>query len=413
MNFSLTHEQQDLVDRAEQLAVEFAKRARHHDETATFPAENFATLKEEGFLKLTVPTNMGGYGQWSDNNYLTFYLILEALAAGCASTGQLLQIHGHSVGSISLLASPEQRERIVGDVARRGALVSSGGNILPAIASGRIAQGEGMLRPVDGGFLLSYTSGFASLGPVSDYVMIFALAPGTTTPAQGFTMAVVPRETPGLTFIDTWDVMGLRATVSWSIKLEDVFIPWENIIGEPGDLIQVDPRSFTLGYAANHLGCAKGVVDYVREFLKNNRDLAKDDAIVVNYGAMSSRLQAARASMCYAARLWETGSYETAELASLRALYEAKEVSLAITSTAFDICGTRAARRDVPLERALRDVRMYTLHTRESRLMRVLTEAELGGNFHAKQQFGPKLGRQSWEALGITRPPAPASAHVP
>jgi alkylation response protein AidB-like acyl-CoA dehydrogenase len=81
-------------------------------------------------------------------------------------------------------------------------------------------------------------------------------------------------------------------------------------------------------------------------------------------------------------------------------------MALMVTSKAFDVCGARAAFRELPVERAFRDVRTFSLHFRESALLRLLVEAELGGDFHSKQRYGPHVGRQTWAQLGLTAPTA-------
>jgi alkylation response protein AidB-like acyl-CoA dehydrogenase len=126
----------------------------------------------------------------------------------------------------------------------------------------------------------------------------------------------------------------------------------------------------------------------------------QDNVIAYTLGEMDANLQAARTSMWYAAWLWEQGRYADAELASMRALHTSKQAALMVTVKAFDVCGARGAFKSFPIERALRDVRTFTLHFRESQVMRMLADADLGGAFHSKQKYGPKIGRQSWEALG-------------
>jgi alkylation response protein AidB-like acyl-CoA dehydrogenase len=79
-------------------------------------------------------------------------------------------------------------------------------------------------------------------------------------------------------------------------------------------------------------------------------------------------------------------------------------MALMVTSKAFDVCGARAAFRHLPVERAFRDVRTFSLHFRESALLRLLAEADLGAEFHSKQRYGPKIGRQSWAGLGEAAP---------
>ena len=398
MDFTIPAEYQELVDKAVALAAEFAPRARAYDEQAAFPAENFARLRQEGFLKLTVPRELGGYGLWRDQRYIPFYMILAALAEGDASTGQLVQIQSHASGIVGYLGNEEQQRRILGDVVARGALIAScGSEANPRVIGPGKIQSE--LEPAPGGFRLTGVKHFASLAPEADYFVVYVMAPGSSSVAEGYTTVIVPRTSEGVSFEDTWDVMGMRATISWALHLDNVFVPWENVLGQPGDWVQHDPRTFTLAYVANHLGAAQGVFNFVVDYLKPRPFLVKDDTIAFTLGEMDSMLQATRTSMWYAGWLWEQNRYEEAEKASMRALHSAKQTALNVATKAFDIVGARGGFKDNPLDRSLRDIRMFSLHFRESQLMRMLAEADLGEPFHSKQKYGPKLERQSWEKL--------------
>lgn len=403
MDFSLSADDQRLVERAEALAAAFAPRARAYDEAAAFPEEDFARLRDEGFLALTVPDELGGHGMWNGKRYVAYYTILAAIAAGNASTAQLLQIQSHASGIVAYLGNEEQKRRILGDVVARGALIAScGSETDPRIMNSSTRRAE--LVETDGGFRLTSVKHFGSLAPAADYYVVYVMAPGTQSMAEGYTTLVVSKESPGVSVENNWDTMGMRATISWSLILDDVFVPWENVLGQPGDWVQHDPRTFTLAYCANHLGTAQGVFDFVLDYLKQRPFLMNDDTIAYTVGEMDAALQATRTSLWYAAWLWEEGRYDAAELASMRALHTSKQMALMVTSKAFDVCGARAAFRSLPIERAFRDVRTFSLHFRESQVLRMVAEADLGGAFHSKQKYGGRIGRQSWEALGIAAP---------
>ena len=392
VDFSLTAEDERWLDRARELAADFATRAREYDEDARFPAENFQRLREAGFLTLTVPRAYGGLGLWRDDRYLLFYRILETIAAGCSSTAQLLQVHSHAVGIIAWNANEAQRERYLGDVVRNGALIAScGSEATPGKATRE--RIESVLRPVEGGYRLTATKAFASLAPAADYYVVYVLAPGTTTVAEGYTTAVVAKDTPGVSFENTWDTMGMRPTVSWNLILDDVFVPADEVVGRPGSWVQDDPRTFTLAYCANHLGTAQGVLDFILRFVDEREHLRRDQVVLTTIGEMDAAIQATRSSMAYAAWLWERNRYDEAELASMRALHTSKQTAMMVATKAFDVCGARSGFKDLPLDRALRDVRMFSLHFRESVLLEMLAKADVGDPFHSKQKYGPKLER--------------------
>jgi alkylation response protein AidB-like acyl-CoA dehydrogenase len=398
MDFRFSPDDQALIDRAAGLAAEFATRAREYDEAAAFPREDFVQLRDAGFLTLAVPRELGGHGMWRDQRFAGYYAILETLAAGAASTAQLVQIQSHATGIVGLLGNEEQKRRILGDVVDNGALIASCGSEADAksIGTGRV---ESVLRPVDGGFRLTAVKHFGSLAPAANYYLVYCLAPNTSSLAEGYTTVIVPKDSPGAWCEDNWDTLGMRATISSSLHLDDVFIPWANVIGQPGDWVQYDPRTFTLAYVANHLGTAQGAFNFVLDYVKQRPYLLEDDVVAWNLGEMDSAIQATRTSLWYAAWLWEQERFAAAEKASMRALHTSKQMAIMVTTKAFDVCGARSAFKTAPLERAFRDVRTFSLHFRESQLLRMLAEADLGRPFHSKQKYGPKLERGSWEAL--------------
>ena len=114
--------QQDQARRLETiagLAEGFRARAAQHDREASFPAENFAELREAGLLTLTMPEQDGGHGLWWGDRYRDYYRLLEELARIDCSTAQLLQVHCHATGFISRQATDEQHHGLLREIAAR------------------------------------------------------------------------------------------------------------------------------------------------------------------------------------------------------------------------------------------------------------------------------------------------------
>jgi alkylation response protein AidB-like acyl-CoA dehydrogenase len=411
MDFSLSTEDQSWVEKAEHFAGIFAARARKVDEAGVYPAENMEELIAEGFHKLPVPIRDGGVGGPAGNVGLIQYVVAQILARGCPTTSWDLLIHFHQTGVVARLADENQRARWLGDVVENGALMGSlGSEINPAQLKGQNVQAklvfESLFRPTKGGFLANGTKHFCSMGPVADYLLFWALAPGTESNGEGLTQALIPKGSPGLEFFENhWDeITGLRGSVSWSAKLEDVFIPWENVIGQPGDFVQRDPHTYEVSHTAHLLGAAEGVVETVVEFIKGRMYLNDDDVLMFALAEMDASLQAVRASMWYAIWLWEERRYDEAGLASIRALHSAKLASISIATKAYDICGTRALFKVLPIERMWREIRTSSLHTRDTQLMRLLADGMLdGGRQFSKIKYGEKMDKTpTWEDLGLS-----------
>lgn len=418
MDFALTPEENEWVDKAAHLGPEFAARARHYDEAGAFPEEDFDTLRREGFLALSVPKDCGGLAPSVGYPWRLPYLVVRTLAAASSGTAWCLMIHYHQCGYIARLGTNEQRLRFLGDVARRGVLLGSTGSEVNLTQFTAAPNTKTQLTfaadvtAVKGGLRVNCQKHFCSMAPVAEYLIFWGLAPGTSTSEEGLVIAVVPSKTPGITFEPGgWDeAIGQRCTMTWTTNYKDVFIPWADVLGEPGDFIQKDPYNYELSQAAHLLGTAEGALDFIFKVLKERPYLLKDDTVMYDVGRMESALQGCVGSFFYSNSLWEQGKFGEAEMASLKTLQSIKETALFITTTGFDVIGTRALLRSNPFERAWRDARSASLHTRASQHMRMVVESKLSGEYFPKRKYGPRLtSRKTWKDLGL----GPDSASLP
>jgi alkylation response protein AidB-like acyl-CoA dehydrogenase len=312
------------------------------------------------------------------------------MARYCSSTAQLLQVHSHGVGIVAGNGTKAQLDRYMPGVADEGHLYASCGSE----ASVRVVGPEkfdSVLRPKGDGFVLSGFKGFASVAPAADYYVIWTLVEGATRMDEGMVFAMVPKGREGVRLENNWDALGMRATVSWNMHLTDVAVDRSEIVGGPGDWVQKDPRTFTLGFASNHLGQAKAVYDYVIDYVGKRPDLKAREVALNQLGEAEAHISAAEAVLIRAAKLWEAGEFDLAERLSMQVLYLSKRAGLDFATKAFDICGARATFNDAPLNLYYRDLRTFTLHFREDRLLQMLAMAALGEEFHSKARYGRRL----------------------
>lgn len=393
MDFSLTKEQQALLDTARKLGPLLAENAARYDEESAFPAENFDALKEAGLTAMTVPKDYGGHGLWQDGNYLGLYLVFEELAKYCSSTSQLLQVHCHGTGYLAWSGTESQKARYFKEVVEGGKLFASFGSEASVRQTGP-EPFDSMVKPTgdkEKPWRLSGYKGFASLAPGADYFAVWSLLEGTSRMAEGMVYAIVPADDPGVRLEDDWHVMGMRPTVSWGVHFDDIRLADDEIVGQPGEWVQDDPRTFSLAFASNHLGTAQGVHDYVLDFVRERPYLRDNPVIQVKLGEFDTMLESTRMLIWRGAWLWEQGQWDAAEHASILALHSAKQTGLAVTNQAFDICGARVAYHSHPIGRAFRDTRTFTLHFREDRYMQFAAQHALGMPFHSKQKYGPRI----------------------
>jgi alkylation response protein AidB-like acyl-CoA dehydrogenase len=390
--------QAERLRRIDELSGVIQSRARDLDERAAFGAETFGDLRAAGLLSLTAPVEFGGGGLWSEGRYRPYYELLEALARIDTVTAQLLQVHSHALGIVSGLSSDQQRQRFLPDIVARGKLLASvGSEAKPSGKLADIARTELEELPA-GGFTLTCQKYFASLAPAADELVIWTAVPGAGPYHERSIIALVPTDAPEVELIDQWDVMGMRATVSHSVRITGYDVPAERLIGEPGAWTRRDPRTFTLAFAANHIGAAGAALDFTTAWVKDRPGLAGSEITRATLGAMSSDLFAARSALYAAATTWDAGDHDEAELQSIRALHLGKRVALHLTQTAFDVCGARAAFRDLALERLYRDVRTFSLHYRDEQYMVQVGQAMVDGRFRAKGYSGASTFPESSRA---------------
>ena len=380
--------QRERLRRIDELSRVIRSRAAALDDAEQFPSETFGELRAAGLTALTVPTEYGGGGLWWTGHYRPYYELLEALAQVDSVTAQLLQVHSHAVGIVARLASDEQRGLFMPAVVEQGALMASvGSEAKPTGKLADIARTE--LEELPGGrYRLTCQKYFASGSPAADELLIWTAVPGDGPYHERSLCVLVPRTAPEVEVVDQWDVMGMRATVSHSVMISGYEVPPERVIGTPGAWTRSDPRTFTLAFAANHIGAAGAALEFVTDWVRERPNLATSEVTRVALGTMSSDLHAARSAFWVAADIWDRGDHDDAELASIRALHAGKRVALDITQHAFDVCGARAAFRQYPLERMYRDVRTFSLHYRDEQYMMQVGQAMLDGRFRAKGYAG-------------------------
>ena len=362
MEFHVTPAQKELQHRARCLAADFATRAAEHDREATDPVENYAALRDAGFYGLNVPAELGGGGV----GLLGWSLAAEELAQGCASTALSFNMHLSVVGPMmeSPLVPHAVKERLAKMVVHEGKLI--GGNFSEPTTSGLVGTPLPLTRArrVDGGYRITGKKAFASMIGVADRVMVLA-RPADAASGSAAMFLLVPPDAPGRRVDLVWDTLGMRATRSDFMTLEDCFVPDEALLLRTEDVLPFrrDGANWFWGsYTPVYLGI--GVAAY-RAICENvngrtppgfTQSFAYHPDVRRQVGEMSVDLEAARLLTHYAAWLSDTVGPTPATLSALyRAKYFVGEAVTRVTRTAMTLGGAHALFKASPLERFFRD----------------------------------------------------------
>ena len=364
---------EQIVTLCSDLATKFATRARQYDAEASFPTENYQDMRDAGLIGLMVPETHGGMGA----DFLQYTLAAGQLAQGDSSTAVTFNMHNIIMGTLA-----EVDENAL--VGRRGKLMADFRDWAFAEAvAGRVfaasltEPGVGFhprqlstkYRRVDGGYLLNGKKSFVSLAGNADYYVVATVADRETTSGNPtVSWIVVSEEDPGVRIERVWDTLGMRATVSDNMILEDTFIPEDRLfLRTEGLVVQKlakEPHLVVGGFTACYLGIIEAIFKFVVDYVSGKTQIGSDEPLIdtkltqLRVGEMSVLVEAAKALVYSAAArvVADRGSKET-NAAIHRGKYYVGEMGPHIASQAIRLCGGSTISKHLPMERYYRDIR--------------------------------------------------------
>ena len=369
MDFRLSEEQQRLQQKCRELAADFAIRSAQHDRDASHPIENYQRLRDEGFLALTVARKWGGAGA----SFLDHTIAYEALGQGCPSTALAFNMHASAVMPLleCVEMATETKRRIAQMVVHDRCLIA--GNFSEPITTALIGERplKTRARRVDAGYSVSGRKMFASMLEAADYVLVMAYPDEATAPFAGIIL-MLPRVIEGRSVDPNWDVLGMRATRSDSLILDECRLPDSAVVFRSDDM-----RSFRHAYlnwfwgsyTAIYLGLAAAAYDELRRVAHTlqpegyAQPLAYHPDVRRHVAEISVDLEAARLITYHSAWLSDTEGPTAETTAALyRAKYMVGEAVTRITRTALTLGGAHGIFKGSRLEQLFRDGALAPLH---------------------------------------------------
>ena len=226
MKQCLTDRQQEFVDLAAKLADAFAERAGEHDRDNTFPFENYEDMRAAGFLRLTLPEELGGLGATQAEAIPA----IERLAQGDAATALAVNMHISPLGQWSAVWRRTKDPRLEGFLraAARDELVWAA--VTSEIGSPNLmTDARTTATAVEGGFLVNGRKNFGTNTSVATHCSTTARY---EDPERGPQLLLMRADLsdPAVTIHQNWDMLGMRATQSNDVEFTDLFVPAENVV---------------------------------------------------------------------------------------------------------------------------------------------------------------------------------------
>jgi alkylation response protein AidB-like acyl-CoA dehydrogenase len=359
-----TDRRAELVARAGELADRFAARAATYDRENRFPFENFADLREAGYLALTVPQEYGGGGI----NHVELAAAQERLAQGDGSTALGVTMHLGLVGRLAeaRIWPEEVFARICRDIVEHGALLNSAHSEPDLGSPSRGGLPSTTAVRTETGWLINGRKSWATLAPALTYAQTLAAASGDGQEPRRANF-LIRMDQPGVSVLETWDNHGMRATASHDILLENVEVPADALVPDGGSTVPGEGKQWgVFAGQAVFLGLATAARDFAVEFAKNRRPnglpgpIAELQTIQHRVAEMEILLLQARSVMYEVAEHWlrypEERDALTWKLAAVK--YTVSNHAIRIGDIALRVTGSAGLQRQHPLERIVRDLRV-------------------------------------------------------
>ncbi|MGA2467007.1 MAG: acyl-CoA dehydrogenase family protein [Thermodesulfobacteriota bacterium] len=228
IDFSLSDEQRRLLDLAREFSSsEIRPVALQYDRDGTYPEAILKKAHELGLMYTTIPSEYGGSGM----DYVTHYLVTEALNYDCCAIGQMIGISHLSTGAILLGGTEKQKKKFLG---RMTETYRSACYCLTEPEAGSDAAGMQTFAEKKGDkYILNGSKCYITNGKHADLLCVFAKT-DRSLGTKGISCFAIPRDTPGIRVGRVEDKMGHRAMVVAELFFEDVELTKENLIGGEG-----------------------------------------------------------------------------------------------------------------------------------------------------------------------------------
>lgn len=372
MNFDLTSEQAMIKRTIREFAEgEVAPGAIERDRTKEFPKKVFDQLGELGMMGLPFPEEYGGAGA----DTVSFAIVTEELSRVCGSTGITYSAHISLGGApIHLFGTKEQKEKYLVPICTGESLGAFG---LTEPNAGSDAGGTRTTAVKEGdSFIINGNKCFITNASYAQYLALTAIT-GTEGGKKQISAIIVPTASNGFTVLDQYEKMGLHASNTTELVLENVRVPQENLLGKEGEGFKQFLQTLDggrIGIGAMAVGIAQGAFEkalkYTKERKQFGQPLSSFQAIQFKIADMAMKIELARNLVYKAAWLKDQGR-PFAKEASMCKLF-ASEMCMEVTDQAVQIHGGYGYMKEYEVERMMRDAKLLEIGEGTSEVQRMV-----------------------------------------
>ena len=348
------------------------------DEKGVFEKDLVHEFFQLGLMGIEIPEQYGGGGA----RFFEAILAVEELSRVDASAGVIVDVQNTLVNNALLRwGSPDQKKRFLPKMAAE----TVGAYALSEASSGSDAFGLQTRAQLKGSdYVLNGRKLWITNSKEAGLFVLFA----TLDPAAGYkgiTAFLVEKNSPGFSVGKKEDKLGIRASSTCELILEDCRVPKENVLGEPGKGYKIAIETLNegrIGIGAQMIGLARGAWEFAAKYATERKQFGKAIAefqgIQFQIAQMATEIEAARLMVYNAARMKDAGSNFVKEAAMTKLF--ASQVAERVTSLAIEIYGGYGFTKDYPVEKYWRDAKIGKIYEGTSNMqLATIAKLLLGG----------------------------------
>jgi acyl-CoA dehydrogenase len=413
MDFALNEEQQEFKDRCRAFARDVIRpAARKHDEEESTPWEVIKEAREQGFGGLEAIQRSA-----SDSEGQMQVISAEEFHWGCAGTALAISGSGLAAAGIASSGTPEQIARWVPECFGSGDEIKLGAYAVTEPQAGSDVKSLKTTAKRDGDeWVLDGTKVFITNGGIADvHVVVATVDP--TLGTRGQASFVIGRDTPGLSQGKKESKLGIRASHTAEVILEDCRIPVENLLGGEEKLERKLQRgregkksrgadalaTFEITrplVGASALGIAQAAYEWTLEYLDGQTEagtpLLQAQRVQQTLANVATEIEAARLLVQRAAWMGRNGIPMRGGQGSMSKL-KAGDVTMWATTTLMDLVGPYAWSTECPLEKFFRDAKIYQLFEGTAEIQRMVISRMQAREYAERFEYGAEVAAKAME----------------
>jgi len=376
-HFRITEDHEALREAVRSLAEnKIAPYAAEVDATSAFPQAAYEALVAGDFHAPHVPEEYDGMGA----DALATCIVIEEVARACASSSLIPAVN--KLGSLPVIlgGSHELKQRYLRPLAR-GAGFSYG--LSEREAGSDTASMRTRARREGDDWVVSGHKAWITNAGVSDYYTVLAVTDPDGARGRNISAFVLEKTDEGFTFGEKEKKLGIKGSPTRELIFDDVRIPGDRIIGEPGEglplaLRTLDHTRVTIG--AQAVGIAQGALDhalgYVKERSQFGKRIAEFQGLQFMLADMAMNLEAARQMVYVAAAKSERNDPDLPFFGAAAKCF-ASDTAMRVTTDAVQLLGGAGYTSDFPVERMMRDAKITQIYEGTNQIQRVVLARQL------------------------------------